>query len=66
MGLKVKERSSLAEAIEGNITDKALKDKVDKIAGLSSALQTTSSSAEAKTPSLTPKFKNPKPPTKGH
>ncbi len=66
LGIERKAKSSIAEALEGTETDKALKDKVDKIAGLSSTQQTASSSSEAKTPSPTPKFRNPKSPAKGY
>ena len=65
-GMKEKANSLLLEDIKSTEADKVLKDKVDKIAGLSSALQTVSSSAEVKIPSPTPKFRNPKSPAKGY
>ena len=61
-----KEVNEILSDIKTPDPDKALKNKVDKIAGLSSTLQTVNSSAEVKTPSPTPKVNNLKPFSKQH
>jgi hypothetical protein len=61
-----KEVNEILSDIKTPDADKALKNKVDKIVGLSSTLQTVSSSTEVKTPSPTPKVNNPKPLSKQH
>jgi hypothetical protein len=66
LGMDKKAQSLSVSAKKIIDEDKALKNKVDKIAGISDAQKTASSDSETKAPSPTPKIMNPKSSAKGH